>query len=63
MPAAAILENVRLPQQVGLRAYNSLSREWNDEGTIESSRLRQGFPVQLDRHGFCVLEVSFPASS
>ncbi len=62
-PTAVILEDVRLPQQVKLRVYSSLYREWKEEGSIDSSRLRQGFPLELDRRGFCVLEVDCTPSS
>ena len=39
-----------------LRVFNSLRGEWVDRPDYKPDRLRVGFPIQVDRHGFCVLE-------
>ncbi len=40
-----------------LRVYDSLVGEWRDYPDFDPSKLHDGFPVQVSRHGFCVLEV------
>ncbi|HEY5426578.1 MAG TPA: hypothetical protein VIJ77_08525, partial [Candidatus Tumulicola sp.] len=46
-----------LPLQGGyaLRTFNSLRREWVDEGEVTAAELQRGLALQLDRKGFCVL--------
>jgi glycogen debranching enzyme len=46
-----------LPQRCDLRLYDSLVGEWHDIPDVDVSRLRDGFPVQVARHGFSILEV------
>ncbi|HEY1974967.1 MAG TPA: hypothetical protein VGG89_00300 [Candidatus Baltobacteraceae bacterium] len=46
-----------LPQRCTLRLYDSLVGEWREFSDFEPSRLHDGFPVQVSRHGFCLLEV------
>lgn len=46
-----------LPKMCALRLYDSLVGEWRDSDDFDSSRMHDGFPVQVSRHGFCVLEV------
>ncbi len=41
-----------------LRVYNSLRSEWVDVPEYGPDHLRIGYPIQIDRHGFCVLELS-----
>jgi hypothetical protein len=40
-----------------LRVYNSLRSEWTDL-QCSAEQLRVGYPMQVDRHGFCLLELS-----
>jgi hypothetical protein len=40
-----------------LRTFNSLRGEWVEERDFDFSRFRTGFPLQVDRQGFCVLEL------
>lgn len=41
-----------------LRVYNSLRSEWIDAPEYRPQHLRLGYPMQIDRHGFCLLELS-----
>jgi len=41
-----------------LRVYNSLRSEWIDATEYREEHLRVGYPLQIDRHGFCLLEFS-----
>jgi hypothetical protein len=41
-----------------LRVFNSLRGEWIARPDFEPAMLHAGLPVQVDRHGFCVLEFS-----
>lgn len=41
-----------------LRVYNSLRSEWTDVPEYRPERLRVGYPIQVDRHGFCLLELT-----
>jgi hypothetical protein len=41
-----------------LRVYNSLRSEWIDVPEYRPDHLRVGYPLQIDRHGFCLLELS-----
>jgi glycogen debranching enzyme len=41
-----------------LRVYNSLRSEWVEVTDYRPEHLRTGFPIQIDRHGFCLLELS-----
>jgi hypothetical protein len=45
------------PQRCTLRLYDSLVGEWREFPDFNPSRLHDGFPVQVARHGFTVLEV------
>lgn len=40
-----------------LRSYNTLRREWIEERDFDLERLARGFPIQVSRHGFCILEL------
>jgi hypothetical protein len=40
------------------RAYNTMRNEWTDEGHFDEARLRGGFSVQVNRHGYCLLELT-----
>ncbi len=41
-----------------VREYNSLRHAWRDGGVVSSQELARGIPLELDRKGFCVLELS-----
>lgn len=41
-----------------LRVYNSLRSEWVERPDYTPDHLRIGYPIQVDRHGFCLLELS-----
>lgn len=41
-----------------LRSFNSLRGEWTEQSSFEGKHLRDGFPVQINRRGFCLLELS-----
>lgn len=41
-----------------LRVYNSLRSEWIEVPEYRPEHLRVGYPIQIDRHGFCLLELS-----
>lgn len=40
-----------------VRAYNSLRGEWIERDEFDMHQLETGFPLQIDRHGFCVVEL------
>lgn len=40
-----------------LRVYNSLRSEWVDMAAYRPEHLRDGYAMQIDRHGFCLLEL------
>lgn len=46
-----------VPGRCAMRMYDSLVGEWREFHDFEPSRLHEGFPVQVSRHGFCLLEV------
>ena len=41
-----------------LRVFDSLRSEWTDVPDFTPDRLHDGYPIQIDRHGFCLLEFS-----
>jgi glycogen debranching enzyme len=41
-----------------LRVYNSMRSEWTGVPEYRPEHLRVGYPLQIDRHGFCLLELS-----
>jgi glycogen debranching enzyme len=41
-----------------LRVYNSLRSEWIDVADYRPDHLRAGYPIQIDRQGFCLLELA-----
>ena len=47
-----------LPRSAKLRVYNSLRSEWVDVPEYRPEHLHDGYPIQIDRHGFCLLEIS-----
>lgn len=51
--------NVDLPLRgsYAVKSFNSLRGAWVENGSIDGAALRQGLPMQLDRKGFCVLEL------
>ncbi len=40
-----------------LRAFDSLRGDWSDDGVIDVARLRAGVPLEIERSGFCLLEL------
>ena len=40
-----------------LREFNSLRSEWTEHSEFDATRFKDGLPVQVDRQGFCVLEL------
>jgi glycogen debranching enzyme len=57
IPTAVVAHDLSLPPRVRLRRYESLSHAWRSEENVDSARLRQGLALQLDRGGFCLLEI------
>jgi len=56
---AVTLENgAGLRPHLQMRSYNSLSGKW-EQHDVAAHRLREGLPIQLERHGFCVLEIGY----
>ncbi|HZZ00719.1 MAG TPA: hypothetical protein VFE36_14210 [Candidatus Baltobacteraceae bacterium] len=45
------------PARCSLRLYDSLVGEWRDFPDFDPALLHEGFPVQVSRHGFSVLEI------
>ena len=54
---ALSLKDRRLERMRKLRVYNSLRSEWIEVNDYQPDRLRSGYPLQVDRHGFCLLEL------
>jgi glycogen debranching enzyme len=42
-----------------LRFYNSLRGEWVEDDDFDAKAIGDGIPVQVNRHGFCVLEFTY----
>jgi hypothetical protein len=40
-----------------MREFNSLRGEWIEHQEFEPSKFEDGLPLQVDRHGFCVIEL------
>jgi glycogen debranching enzyme len=40
-----------------VRSFNSLRGSWVEPGHLEGEELHRGVPIQLDRKGFCILEL------
>lgn len=55
---ALSLDRPELERLTTLRVYNSLRSEWIDVPEYRPEHLRAGYPIQIDRHGFCLLELS-----
>lgn len=55
---ALSLDHPQLDRLRRLRAYNSLRSEWVDVPQYRPEHLRNGYPIQVDRRGFCLLELS-----
>jgi len=53
----AVSIDLPLRGSYAVRSFNSLRGAWVDGDAVESGLLRRGVPVQLDRKGFCVLEL------
>lgn len=41
----------------GVKSFNSLRRDWVEDESLDTASLRRGVPIQLDRKGFCVIEL------
>lgn len=55
---ALSLRHPQLDRMRKLRVYNSLRSEWVGVQAYRPEHLRVGYPIQIDRHGFCLLELS-----
>jgi len=55
---ALSLDHPQLDRLRRLRAYNSLRSEWVDVPQYRPEHLRNGYAIQVDRRGFCLLELS-----
>lgn len=53
----AISVDLPLSGSYALKSFNSFRGEWVDDKALSAAQLRCGIPVQLDRKGFCVLEL------
>lgn len=47
----------RLPASCSARVFNSLIGEWQEHDRVDSARLVAGFPIEVARHGFSVIEL------
>ena len=56
--AALRLDIPDLKSYPALRVFNSLRGEWIDRHDYHPRMFEEGLPVQIDRHGFCVFELS-----
>jgi glycogen debranching enzyme len=55
--AALRLQLNRAEQFTLLRTFNSLRGEWVEDRSFDVARFEVGYPVQVDRQGFCILEL------
>jgi hypothetical protein len=55
---ALSLDHPLLARLRKLRVYNSLRSEWTDAPQYRPEHLHVGYPLQIDRHGFCLLDLS-----
>lgn len=55
---ALSFDHPQLDRMRRLRVYNSLRSEWVDVPEYCPEHLRVGYPIQIDRHGFCLLELT-----
>ncbi|HEY9179423.1 MAG TPA: hypothetical protein VIO32_01810 [Candidatus Baltobacteraceae bacterium] len=55
---ALSLRDAQIDGMQRLRVYNSLRSEWVDAPQYQPEHLRVGYPIQIDRHGFCLLELT-----
>ena len=46
-----------IDRSYGAKAYNSLHGRWMDMKPLRAAALAKGIPIQLDRKGFCVIEL------
>lgn len=53
----AVSVDLPLRGSYSLKSFNSMRGEWVENGEVASTALRRGLPMQLDRKGFCVLEL------
>lgn len=48
--------------QYRVRRLDSIRSRWVDGGTVSATQLRKGIPLQLERQGFCLLDLSSAGS-
>jgi hypothetical protein len=53
----AVSVDLPLSGSYSAKSFNSLRRNWTNEDEIDSASLRRGIAIQLDRKGFCVIEL------
>jgi hypothetical protein len=53
----AVSVDVPLRGSYAVKSFNSLRGAWVDGEPADADALRRGLPMQLDRKGFCVLEL------
>jgi hypothetical protein len=53
----AVNVNLPLSGSYAVKSFNSLRGGWVDDDDIDAASLRRGVPIQLDRKGFCVIEL------
>jgi len=53
----AVSVDLNLSGSYSVKAFNSLRGEWVNDDILDSAAIRRGVAIQLDRKGFCVLEL------
>ncbi|HEY8296546.1 MAG TPA: hypothetical protein VIG32_00790 [Candidatus Baltobacteraceae bacterium] len=53
----AVSLNLELRGSYSVRSFNSLRGEWLEDRLLDMAQFRKGVAIQLDRKGFCVLEL------
>jgi hypothetical protein len=53
----AVSVDLPLSGSYSAKSFNSLRGDWTNEDEIDSASLRRGIAIQLDRKGFCVIEL------
>ena len=55
--STSIIFKRRLKTHFSVRVFNSMRDEWVDADDVTGERLHRGIPVQVERRGFCVVEL------
>jgi hypothetical protein len=55
--ATSVIFKKRLKARFGVRIFNSMRGEWMDGNDVTGDQLSRGIPVQIERRGFCVVEL------